>query len=421
MYYFNEDGKFIYKNTKFNNKSFAIPVVTDTHMHILGFGEKLLNPDLLHMKDNEIIELILKKINEAPEKIILRGWMNTKINIGMLDNITKDIPIIMIRNCGHIALVNSKVFEDIDFKNKENIDVKTGLVKEKALEEIYNKYGYFSDINKAFSTAKDYLLKRGYGYIHSDDLHGIDINELPQDEELFIYEKIAVNNFDELIQLNNKKIFKKYKAVKVYIDGSFGGRTAYLREVYNDNKNTYGILNWKKDELKKVIEFCENNNLHLAMHAIGDKAIDIILDSFEELKPEKWHRIIHASMLHDEQIEKIKRFKLILDMQPQFMKSDDKMLNERLGNRKVLTYRFKEIYNHNIPMFFSSDAPVETPDWVRDAKILNFSGLPMDYILKTIIYSPKLIDSKDRNNGYIIFKENPLINLTYPDEIQREF
>jgi hypothetical protein len=412
MYYLNENGIFVYKNTKINSNKYVTPLITDTHMHILGFGEKLLNPDLENMEDSKIIELIENKLKNNSKKIILRGWSKTNITKDSLDNLSKDIPIILIRRCGHVAICNSKILEHLN-KNTEYIVYETGEIREKALEGFYEIFGYFSDIKKAYNEAKNYLLSKGYGYIHSDDLHGIKKEDLPFDDDLKVYEKVAINNYEELIEYHNNGIFNDFNAVKVYVDGSFGGRTAYLRENYNDGDNR-GNLVWKKEELKKVLEFCENNNLHLCMHAIGDGAIDEILETFDDLKPQNIHRIIHASIIHNDQIERIKKYRIILDMQPQFIESDKSILKSRLGQRDKLTYRFKNIYEEKIPMFFSSDAPVEMPDWFRDAKTLERLGLPLKYIIYNMTYFPKLIDGFDRNKGQLVFKENPFEKLTIP-------
>ncbi|WP_129409747.1 amidohydrolase family protein [Marinitoga lauensis] len=412
MYYLTRKGEFIYKNTKHNINKYITPLITDTHMHILGFGEKLLNPDLENLEKEDIKRIIKNKLKDNAEKIVLRGWSELDID---LDKFSKNIPIILIRRCGHIAIVNSVILEKLAKEvDSEYIDFKKKIIKEKALEKFHEIYGFYSDVKGAYLKAKEYLLNKGYGFIHSDDLHGINKNDLPFDDYLKVFEKVAINNYNELIDYYNKGYFNIFKAVKVYIDGSFGGKTAYLREKYNDGDNN-GYLVWKKEELKKVLEFCENNALHLCMHAIGDKAVDIILEIFNELKPSKYHRIIHASLLHDEQLEIIKKHKLILDMQPQFVESDKEMLKERLDERTKLAYRFKDIYNNKIPMFFSSDAPVETPDWFRDAKILSNFGIPLKYIIYNMTFFPEFIDGFSREKKYLLFKENPFEKLTIPD------
>lgn len=410
MYYLKKDGKFIYINTKHNSNKYITPLITDTHMHILGFGEKLLNPDLEELEKKEIEKIIIEKLKNNSKKIVLRGWSELDID---LDKFSKTIPIILIRRCGHVAIVNSYILEKLS-RNSEYIDYEKKIIKEKALEEYYETFGYFSDIKGAYDIAKKYLINNGYGYIHSDDLHGIKKEDLPFDDEIKVFEKVAINNFEELLLYYEKGYFNEFKAVKIYVDGSFGARTAFLKEEYNDEK-TFGNLVWNKDELKKVLEFCENNSLHLCMHAIGDGAVEEILRVIENLKPEGIHRIIHASILSDDQIKRIKKYKLILDMQPQFVESDKAILKSRLGEREKHTYRFKDIYKNNIQMFFSSDAPVEMPDWIRDVKILQRNGLPLEYIIYNMTYFPEQIDGFSRENKYLIFNENPFEKITKPE------
>ncbi|BBE30045.1 hypothetical protein OSSY52_01860 [Tepiditoga spiralis] len=413
MYKLKNDGIFHYINTKVNSNKYITPLITDTHMHLLGLGEKLRNPNLEGKSLKEIKNIILNKKDE--KKIILRGWSEEFANPTKeyLDEIS-NVPVFLIRRCGHVAVINSKVFELIDFSNyEEYIDYKTGRITEQSLELVYQKLGYYTDINEDLKVAEEYLLKKGYGYIHSDDLHGI--KNMIDGDKIKIFEKVAVNNYNELIDYYNSGYFNKYKSVKVYTDGSLGGRTAYLINEYNDF-NTKGEFVWDLEELKKVLIFCENNNLHLALHAIGDEAIENILNVFSDVKPKNIHRIIHASILHDEQLKKIKKLNIILDMQPAFIESDKSILNKRLGKRENLTYRFFDIYNKSIPLFFSSDSPIEVPDWYRDIITLNKLGLPLKYILNTMIYFPKVIDNFERNFkiGYLEFDNNPFEKINKP-------
>ena len=416
MYKLKDDGSFHYVNTKSNSNKYITPLITDTHMHILGLGERLRNPNLEGKSLEEIKSIILKKKDD--KKIILRGWSEEYATPTKeyLDNIS-NIPIFLIRRCGHVAVINSKVFELIDFSGYESyVDYETGRITEQSLEVVYQTLGYYTNINEDLKVAEEYLLKKGYGYVHSDDLHGI--KDMIYGNKIKIFEKVAVNNYNELIKYYDEEYFDKYKSVKVYTDGSLGGRTAYLINEYEDSK-TKGKFVWSLEELKKVLVFCEKNNLHLALHAIGDGAIESILKVFTEVNPKRKHRIIHASILHDEQLKKIKKLNIILDMQPEFIQSDKSILNKRLGKRENLTYRFFDIYNKGISLFFSSDSPIEVPDWYRDLITLNKLGLPLKYILNTMIYSPQSIDEFERNfeNGYLEFNNNPFEGFNKPKVI----
>lgn len=420
MYKMNSNGDFDYINTKINIKKYITPMITDSHLHVISFGEKLINPDLEFKSILEIKKIIKNKLNENPKKIILRGWSEPEIpHKRFLDSLNKNIPMMMVRRCGHVATINSKIFEIIDFsKYSEYINEKDGIIYEQALELVYENLGYYQNIEKSFKKAEKYLIDNGYGYIHSEDIHGISKDQLPfKDSKIKVYEKIAVNNLEELKKYHEEKYFEDYKSVKVYTDGSFGGWTALMKKEYSD-KNTKGKKIWSDYDLEKVLEFCEKNHLHLAMHAIGDGAVEQILNIFKKIKPKGIHRIIHSAVLNDYQLDIIKKFNIILDMQPSFIPSDEPILKKRLGERVKIAYRFRDILDKNINLFLSSDAPVEEPKWLRYFDILSKQNISNKEILDSLIFKPQLIDRQDRikdmDERRLVFEQNPYEKITVP-------
>jgi len=420
MYRMNKDGEFDFINTKVNNNKYVTPLLTDSHLHVIAYGEKLSNPDLEFKSILEIKNIIEAKLKDNPEKLILRGWSEPGVpKKDFLDSINKNIPMMMVRRCGHVATINSKMLEKIDFSGYEQyVDEKDGFIYEQALEVVYAEIGYYQNIEKSFEKAQESLLNEGFGFIHSEDIHGITKDELPfENSKIKVYEKIAVNNLKELYLFDEKKYFEEFNSVKVYTDGSFGGWTALMKENYSD-KNTKGKKVWKDEELKKVMEFCEKKHLHLAMHAIGDGAVDQILQIAEKINPKSQHRIIHSAVLHDYQLDLIKKHRFILDMQPSFIPSDEPILKSRLGDRVNITYRFKDILDKNIDLFLSSDAPVEEPIWIRYLDILSKQNISYKQTLKMLVLSPQIIDGFDRiddmDDRRLTFEENPFENITIP-------
>lgn len=422
MFKLTKKGEFKYINTKYNKNIFVTPFITDTHLHLLGFGEKLVQPSLENKSLPEIKEIIINILKKNPDKIILRGW-SEEFSIPdkkFLDDINEDIPIMLVRRCGHKSVVNSKVFEQINFKDFEDyIEFEKGFLKEKAIDRFYETFGAFTNIKDNYESAKTYLNKKGYNFVHSDDLHGVSKEELPflNDTDFFVYEKVAVSSYDQLLNYYDRGYFKIFKSVKIYLDGSLGARTAYLIDKYNDS-NTFGEKLWEDSELNEIVRFCESKGLHLAVHAIGDGAVEQILKVFEEVKPKLIHRIIHGQILREKQIEKIKRYNLIIDVQPQFIESDKIFIKSRLGNNLNNTFKFYELYKNNIPLFISSDAPVEEPDWLRDMKKLKELGIPYNYSLFRLTYSPEIVDNINREESIekkaLIFNQNPFDEISVP-------
>ncbi|MEM4757490.1 MAG: amidohydrolase family protein, partial [Desulfurococcaceae archaeon] len=170
---------------------------------------------------------------------------------------------------------------------------------------------------------------------------------------------------DMLIKLGIKTGFGddylKIMGVKILADGSLGARTAWLSDPYSDDPSTHGYPNIERDVLKKVAREVHHAGLQLAIHGIGDKTIDMILETYSELDDvERYrHRIEHASLLRDDQLVKISRIGIAISVQPHFVISDW-WAKRRVGEKRVKwLYRFKSIMSMKIPIGLSTDSPVE--------------------------------------------------------------
>ena len=99
--------------------------------------------------------------------------------------------------------------------------------------------------------------------------------------------------------------------VKVGTDGAMGSLTAALHEDYANDPGNKGIIRCTREELVDEVTRCHIAGLQVCIHAIGDRAIDMSLDSIEEaLKVNPWHdhrhRIEHAGYVLPRQLKKIK-------------------------------------------------------------------------------------------------------------------
>ncbi len=131
------------------------------------------------------------------------------------------------------------------------------------------------------------------------------------------------------------------RGIKLYLDGSFGARTAAARKGYRDGGR--GLLTWRFDALvRTACEILERDggeekaaaDFGLALHAIGEDAIDQALDAAQELHrigtpPPGGIRIEHAQLITHEQACRARDLGIVLSMQPNFT-SDSVMYADRL-------------------------------------------------------------------------------------------
>jgi predicted amidohydrolase YtcJ len=152
----------------------------------------------------------------------------------------------------------------------------------------------------------------------------------------------------------------------LFCDGSLGSHTAALREPYADRPDTTGLLRFATAELAEHIVRCSEAGLQAGFHAIGDAAVDQVLDAVA-LAAQRLgrsagagHRIEHAEFVRDP--ARLAASGLLASVQPGFDAAwggPDRMYAQRLGPARALDLnRFSELAAAGVPLAFGSDAPV---------------------------------------------------------------
>jgi predicted amidohydrolase YtcJ len=152
----------------------------------------------------------------------------------------------------------------------------------------------------------------------------------------------------------------------LFCDGSLGSHTAALHEPYDDQPDTRGLLRFDTPQLAEHIRRCEEAGLQAGFHAIGDAAVDQVLDAFEAVSAQlgrpvgPGHRMEHAEFVRDP--ARLAASGLVASMQPCFdalWGGPDGMYAERLGPaRAARLNRFAELHAAGVPLAFGSDSPV---------------------------------------------------------------
>ncbi len=152
-------------------------------------------------------------------------------------------------------------------------------------------------------------------------------------------------------------------AMKLWTDGGMIARTAAMSEPYAGTTNS-GQLAESEESMRAAIVDGHHAGWQLAIHAIGDRAIDFTLDAVAEAQRQRpredaRHRIEHCGLVRPDQLERIAALGLIPVVQPTFLWAYGDDYSEIMGGKRApWMYRGRSFLDHGITVAGSSDRPV---------------------------------------------------------------
>lgn len=391
------------------NKKTIIPGLIDSHMHLLGYGQYISS---LVLSDVKSIDDIIKKSKQYIKKnkinkdkwLIVKGLNDEQLiekrmpTKDELDSISLEIPIIIKRTCYHSMSCNSKALEiaGIDENTyieggkveKDENGNPNGILREAAMELVDKNIPEptITEIKNILDKALKEAVKNGLTGIHTDDFSTIKgeetyekiieaYNQLEEDKKLpvRIYEQCLFHEVDKLKEFNSSgyktgvgsEMFK-IGPLKILADGSLGSRTAYLSEPYKDDPENYGSLTLKPEEIDELVKTAHDNNMPVAIHAIGDKAAEIAIESIKKAQSSNYkedirHGIVHFQITNENIFKEVKKNKIITFIQPIFVGDDYKIIDSRIGEERAKTsYNWKTLNDMDIIAPFGTDCPVDS-------------------------------------------------------------
>lgn len=392
--------KYIVKKTRVidakNNT--IVPGFVDCHVHMTGFGQFLQNLDLRNVESmKEMQRKMRKHAQKNSEKSWILGgrWDQDKFAEKRyptrrdLDAAVADKPVFLVRVCGHLGVANSRALqlagiskETTIESGKIDLDEATGepngILRENALGLVWKAIPKPNpkELEEACISACKKAVKAGLTSVHwivgsAEEIRIIQNLYFEGKLPLRVYLGISADLLDQLIDLGLLTGFGndmvKIGFVKVFADGSLGARTAALKKPYSDKPETRGIMLYTQRKLNRLVLKAHSAGLQLAVHAIGDRAIETVLKAFENaLKkhPRKnhRHRIEHCSVLNPRLIKRMKRLSLIASVQPHFVVSDFWVVDRVGEDRARWVYPFKTLVKEGLIVTSGSDCPVEPID-----------------------------------------------------------
>ncbi len=376
----------------------VVPGFNDAHVHFFDGGSNLAGVQLRDAKSQaEFRDRIGAFVNRVPKGQWITGgdwdhenWSPADLPTRQLiDAVTPDTPVFVNRLDGHMALANSAALKlaGVDKNTKDvpgGVIVRdgsgspTGILKDAAQGLVYKVMPPASvhQIAEAMTAAQKYAAEQGVTSVQ-DMSAGRDVLRAYQMLLKQGQLRVRVSGHQPLAEWSNQAsvgILADFGddhlhigGLKGFADGSLGSTTALFFAPYLDSPNTSGIASdelTNPNKMWKSIEEGDAAGLQIAIHAIGDKANNTILNFYESLEKEhgqrdRRSRIEHSQHLQASDIPRFGQLHVIPSMQPYHCIDDGRWAEKRIGpDRAKGTYAFRTLLDTGASLAFGSDWPV---------------------------------------------------------------
>lgn len=380
-----------------------MPGFIDSHIHfgLLGLKQGPIIDITVEKADSiKVIQSIIKesvKTKKPGQWIVLSGYDHNKLaekrhpSKEDLDEVAPNNPVRCTRCCAHMGIYNSMALELGGIKDasgfsegevvEENGHL-TGLLKENA-HMYMGGLAEFSDqeLKDSLKAAERIMHENGITSLcdaGSDGLRALNfMYEGIKSKELKIRIKAMIfdlagkqGNIDAInwYLSEGKNLYENTNSfgvcsIKIMIDGSSSGPSSATRKPYSHDPHLKGILTWNQEEIDDVVEKVHNAGMSMTAHAVGDLAVEMIVNSIEKSQKvnprvDARHRIEHCGLVDEELLVRIKDLGIIPIANPGFIERNGKDYNVYYGDRVNYMFPLKSFLDMNIPCAIGSDAPV---------------------------------------------------------------
>ena len=387
------------------NGGAVIPAFNDSHAHILSSGLALTRADLRGCQSFAEIETRLRDwIVKGNQK----GWVfgigydqnllpeGKHVTRHDLDRISRERPVAVRHTSGHCTVVNSKALElaGVTAQTPDPPDGRIvrdesgepmGVFLERAwlLVERHIPPLSVDEIAQAVRRISEVMARRGI--LSASDAttgryYGIDTEWRGFAQALEQGARVKMTlmpDYDQVVKAgwldNRQKMVVpqshpnlRLGAIKLYLDGALGPRTAALKEPYADGSQST-VLIYPPEEFNRRVLAAHRGGWQIGVHAIGDLAVELTVQAYEKaqtafprLNPR--HRVEHCFLTDGEMVRKMAQFGIIAAVQPEFLYHLSHYYRLALGDRADRGMPIRTWLRAGVAVAFSSDQPVVPGD-----------------------------------------------------------
>ncbi len=386
----------------------ATPGLNDSHLHLLPLGLNMDWVDARPAAAPTLAALVAAiKARAAALKpgdwVCARGYDQTKLDGGRhptredLDRAAPENPVMLVRTCGHITIFNSKALAlaGID----ETVETPPGGFIERRNGRLT---GLFAENARAAITAfipppsdEDLItgIERGGQYLLSLGITSCmeaaagmraGFREIAAYHRAKRDGRLPVRTWIALLGDPDRSIVPQcYEAglvagvgddmlmiggVKYFLDGSAGGRTAWMSKPYVDQPENFGVRMLADAEIDRLVMEAHVQGYQLVCHAIGDAAIEQLIIAYEKAlaahpDPDRRHRIEHCGFSTPAQHARMLKAGIYPCPQQVFVHDFGDAYVAVLGDERARpSYPFRTWFDLGLKPSTGSDAPVCDPN-----------------------------------------------------------
>ncbi|MDE2125842.1 MAG: amidohydrolase [Armatimonadetes bacterium] len=421
----------------------ATPGFFDCHLHMLGLGLYLFQVDLRPPETGSVDEIVRKlteRLHAEPDSKAVLGNRYDQNRMRErrhptrhdLDRVATDRPVRVEHTSGHAAVVNSCGLRLLGIGAsspdptggeivRDERGEPTGVLLETAawnnMERIVPPATREQAVD-ALSGAAAYLLQRGitsagdaatapdevawYAAAAESRVLGVRVN-LMMDWPA-VCRQSAGDDAPKPAEMWNGgpegEHWLHIGQAKLFSDGAITTRTCWLNEPFADSGGNCGLPLHPPDVLKEYIFRAHRAGWQIATHAIGDRAIDLVLRCYAEAqrahrRPNPGHRIEHCMLLTDDLISRLRRQRVWSIGQPEFLHALGDAYVAALGEKRAtLLSPYASLRDRGVLQAFSSDCPV-------------VPGAPLDGIraaMQRATHSGRILNTEERIDAETAFR-----------------
>ena len=377
----------------------VIPGFVDAHMHPVMLADLRRKITVMPPEVNSIEALIQAiKVKRQQQKAgeWIEGWGYDESGLLEkrsptrydLDLGCSDSPVSIMRTCAHIRCVNSVALKlagiDRNTPDPPGGEIErdaegepTGVLKEKAS----TLFGALLP-EESVESRRDHLLELGDLLLSQGITAICDMGDLDGLDNLPVYEAALKKGFRQrtgvyylwdffadkesfqiLPEMMDRERQLFVAGLKLIGDGSISGRTAWMSRPYLGSDREYGISVCSDELLDQAIEYCREHHCQLAIHAMGGKAIDRMINRV--CREKKWTpegipyvRMEHVTDPSRESIRKAAEHGISFVTQPIFQYAESASYLANLGPEWMKEcYPVRTILEEGAELGFSTDEP----------------------------------------------------------------